>query len=343
MKTLSVTLIVKNEQDNLARLLPMLTFADEIVVVDTGSTDGTVEVARRFTDKVYYFAWRNDFAKARNYAIGKATRDYVMWLDADDILPISTRKALMGWKNSKEFADVYFVKYRMDTAFPFWFWRERIVKRCSNCRFKGFIHEAIVPFGTVKYLDCEVTHKPSASHEQRNLLIYQQAIAERRRFSPRDRFYYARTLMECNQTDEALLILRKFARNSHAYVADRVEAYKLLANFALSQGDAERALQYLAKSVKLLPPNGEICCLFGKCYFDRRNYQHAAQWYAYALNARATSGFVNEYYVNFLPHIQLSVCYWHLGDKSTAKRHHEAAKAIAPSDPTVQANDRWFL
>ena len=342
MKSLSVTLIVRNEQDNISRLLPMLNFADEIVVVDTGSTDGTVEVAKRYTDKVYSFTWQDDFAKARNYAISKANGEYIMWLDADDVLPPSTQKLIMGWKNSQDNADVCFVKYRMEGEFPFWFWRERIIRRCSKCRFNGFIHEAITPFGTLRYLDCEVVHKPSASHEQRNLRIYQNAIANHRRFTPRDKFYYARTLIECGLREQALPLLQNFASNPRAYVVDRVDAYKMLANAALSQGNVAAAMKYLSKSVQLLPPSGETCCLFGSCFFYKRSYQHAAQWYGYALNANTQSGFINEYYAKFLPHIQLSVCLWHLGDRQLAKFHHEAAKAIAPNHPTVIANDKWF-
>ena len=342
MTTLSVTLIVKNEQTNLARLLPQLAFADEIVVVDTGSTDNTVEVASRFTDNVYGFAWVDDFSKARNYAISKATSEYVMWLDADDVLSENTQAELQQWKTSVQTADVYYLKYKLDCEFPFWFWRERIVRNCSRCRFKGFIHEAINPFGKVQYLDCTVLHKPTASHEQRNLSIYKKALEQRRRFTLRDKFYYAKTLIECGQVEDALPILRVFASNTNANLVDRVEAYKLLANCALASESVDLALGYLAKSVTLLPPNGEICCLFGQCYMLRHNYQSAAEWYRYALASNSQSGFVNEYYVNFLPNIQLSVCLWYLGDRQGAKRHHEIAKSLAPNNPTVLANNRWF-
>ena len=320
----------------------MLNFADEIVVVDTGSTDNTVEIARAFTDKVYFFAWRDDFSQARNYAIGKATCEYVMWLDADDILSDDARRKLMEWKFSQEFADVYYMRYIMQGEFPFWFWRERIVKRTNKCRFKGFIHEAISPFGVVRYLDCEVTHKPSASHEQRNLQIYQRAIEHRRRFSLRDKFYYARTLIECKQTEAALPILRKFCKNKNAYAVDRVEAYRLLANAALAVENCDLALEYLSQSVKILPPSGEICCLFGNCYMNKHLYQHAVEWYRFALSSKSQSGFINEYYVTFLPNVQLSVCLWRLGDRQGAKQYHEAAKALYPDNATVLANDEWF-
>ena len=84
---ISVCIIVKNEEKVIKRCLECVEkFADEIVVVDTGSTDKTKEIARGFTDKIYDFVWCCDFSKARNFSFSKATCDYVMWLDADDII-----------------------------------------------------------------------------------------------------------------------------------------------------------------------------------------------------------------------------------------------------------------
>ena len=350
MKTLSVTLIVKNEESNLARLLPQLQFADELIIVDTGSTDNSVSVAKKFTNKVYDFAWRDDFSAARNYAIKRATCDYVMWLDADDIVPVETQKFIMGWKkcdmgskNAQEYADVYYIKYEMDTQIPFWFWRERIVKRTPKCRFKGFIHEAIIPFGTVRYLDCKILHRPSASHEHRNLAVYRNAQKNGKRFTLRDKFYFAKTLVECDLNNEALPILRKFVSNPRAYGVDRVEGYKLLARLAMDGGDMILARQYLARSLAVMPPSSEVCCLLANTYFVERDYLHAAQWYSLALACDNQRGFVNEYYCKFLPNLQLSVCYWQLGDKKRACRYHESAKSISPNDPTVLANDKWFV
>ena len=342
MKTLSVTLIVKNEESNLSRLLPQLTFADEVVVVDTGSCDNTEAVAKRYTENVYKFAWCDDFSAARNYAISRATCDYIMWLDADDTIPHETQKMIMGWKKSQDFADFYYMKYEMDTQISFWFWRERIVKRTKNCRFRGFIHEAIIPFGEVRYLDCAVLHRPSASHEQRNLAIYRSALDSGKRFSLRDKFYYARTLVECGKASEALPLLKKFASNPRAYSADRVEAYKLLSRLAVDSGDIALARKYLVQSLAVLPPSSEVCCLVANTYFAMQNYQPASQWYMLALAAQNQSGFVNEYYTKFLPNLQLSVCMWHLGDRVSAARHHAIAKSVSPNDPTILSNDRWF-
>jgi tetratricopeptide (TPR) repeat protein len=82
---LSVCMIVKNESANLAEgLADFRSFADEIVVVDTGSVDNTKEIAAQFTPHIFDFEWVDDFSAARNFAMSKAQKSYQLWLDADD-------------------------------------------------------------------------------------------------------------------------------------------------------------------------------------------------------------------------------------------------------------------
>ncbi len=86
-QTVSVCMIVKNAQAALYRCLDSVkTIADEIIVCDTGSTDRTVEIAREYTDQVHRIPWEDDFAAARNRSIEKATKDWILWIDADEYL-----------------------------------------------------------------------------------------------------------------------------------------------------------------------------------------------------------------------------------------------------------------
>ncbi len=82
---ISLCMIVKNEikyiEDCLKAVAP---FVDEIIVVDTGSTDGTLAILEQFDCKVYEFAWCDDYAKARNYSVSKASNDWILFLDADE-------------------------------------------------------------------------------------------------------------------------------------------------------------------------------------------------------------------------------------------------------------------
>lgn len=85
--TISVCMIVKNEEQVLARALDGVSlFADEIIVVDTGSTDHTMEIAAKYTDKVYAHPWEDHFGKMRNISYSYATCDYVMYFDADYVI-----------------------------------------------------------------------------------------------------------------------------------------------------------------------------------------------------------------------------------------------------------------
>ena len=87
INTLSLCMIVKNEEDVIGRCLECVSdIFDEIIVVDTGSEDKTRDIVKKYTKNLYYFKWIEDFAAARNYAFSKATKDYIMWLDADDII-----------------------------------------------------------------------------------------------------------------------------------------------------------------------------------------------------------------------------------------------------------------
>ena len=87
MISISVCMIVKNEEAVLARCLDSLQqIADEIIIVDTGSTDRTKEIAALYTSRIYDFTWVHDFSAARNFAFSKATKDYIYSADADEVL-----------------------------------------------------------------------------------------------------------------------------------------------------------------------------------------------------------------------------------------------------------------
>ena len=94
---LSVCLIAKNEEKFLAQCLKSVRgLAAQIIVVDTGSTDRTVAIAREFGAEIYSFAWGDDFAAARNAALERATGDWVLMLDADEELPSAQHAALLA-------------------------------------------------------------------------------------------------------------------------------------------------------------------------------------------------------------------------------------------------------
>lgn len=82
---ISACLIVKNEEKYLDRCLNSIyKYVDEIIVTDTGSTDSTIKIAKKYTNNIYNFEWINDFSLARNFCETQAIGDYILWIDADE-------------------------------------------------------------------------------------------------------------------------------------------------------------------------------------------------------------------------------------------------------------------
>ena len=99
MATISLCMIVRNEEDVLERCLESVQgLVDEIIIVDTGSKDRTKEIAKKFTDAVYDFVWVDDFAEARNFSFSHAACYYCLWLDAYYIIVPWDRNKFLALK-----------------------------------------------------------------------------------------------------------------------------------------------------------------------------------------------------------------------------------------------------
>lgn len=204
MTELSLCMIVKNEEERLARCLSGVQGAvDEIVIVDTGSTDGTKRVAGQFTSRVYDYAWDDDFSAARNASLDRATKPFILWLDADDVVERSEKEKLMALKNRLT-ADVdavmtpYHTGIGQDGRPTLIYERERIVRRDAGFVFSGVVHEAMRVSGNVLHEDIVIRHERGDKPPQgrRNLDIYEKWMARGRRMTARDSYYYAREWMD---------------------------------------------------------------------------------------------------------------------------------------------------
>jgi tetratricopeptide (TPR) repeat protein len=156
---LSLCMIVKNEAGNIGDCLRSVKPAvDEIVVVDTGSTDNTKEVARQLGARVFDFAWCDDFSAARNESIRHATGDYILWLDADDRVDASEVKKLRDLKRgfgfSKDEAYYLVVNSQSPVDGETLFQQLRIFPNVKGARFEGGIHEQI--FHILSALGCRL-------------------------------------------------------------------------------------------------------------------------------------------------------------------------------------------
>ena len=161
MATISLCMIVRDEEQTLARCLDSICgLVDEIILVDTGSVDRTVEIAGKYTEKIFYFPWIDDFSAARNFSLEQAGMEFCMWMDADDILPAEYAENFRKRKRElDQTTDMVMMPY--ETAFDtqgrptFVYERERILRRSAGFRFFGRVHEAVPLAGKVVRWDIE--------------------------------------------------------------------------------------------------------------------------------------------------------------------------------------------
>ena len=162
---LSIGMIVKNEEKYLPGCLeslkPIMEAVDsELIIFDTGSTDSTVEIAKRYTAHVYHIDWRDDFAWARNHTLDKATGEWFMFFDADE--EFMNSEDLISFFTSGEYKKFGVASYRwenlQDKGRISYFHPQRLFKNRKGMRFEGRIHEFIYPKGNYKQLSSVAKH-----------------------------------------------------------------------------------------------------------------------------------------------------------------------------------------
>jgi glycosyltransferase involved in cell wall biosynthesis len=343
-------MIVKNEEIHLKRCLESVSGVfDEIIITDTGSTDKTKEIAAFYTDKIIDFEWIDDFAAARNFSFSKAASDYIMWLDADDILPESTRTGLIELKSTiPEDTDIVRMPYSIDFSGgkpTFTFARERIIRNCPEARWTGFIHETIALFGNVINVDLPVEHhKIEVGDSVRNLRIYEHHIANGEELSPRDTFYYGRELYYHKRNQDAINAFSVFINGKKGWVENIIDACRLRSECYDRLDMPYEAMLSLLESLAYDEPRAEVCCALGLHFFNKDMYKPAIFWYKKALECTPdynSGGFILTEYYGYIPALQLCVCYSKLGENKIALDYNEQAAKFKMTD-AIRYNRKWF-
>lgn len=290
--TISVCMIVKNEESNLAECLACLKeIADEIIIVDTGSTDRTKKIAAEYTDRIFDLAWTGDFAAARNYAFSKATMDYIYSADADERLDEENRKRFLLLKQALlpeiEIVQMYYCNqlenntiYSYDKEY-----RPKLYKRIRQFVWQERIHEAVALQPVVFDSDIEIIHKPSAGHGSRDLAVFASMVKNGETISNRLLEIYTKELYIVGKVDDLCQAEAFFIKKAEEATDEDVlkRACCILAKYyRITKKDAS----FMKYALKVVALNGcsEMCYEIGEYYFDKADYSEAAMWYYNAIN-----------------------------------------------------------
>lgn len=262
---LSACLIVKNEEKHLERCLASLQgHVDEIVVVDTGSTDRTVEIALSHGAKVAEFPWTNDFSAARNISLELASGDWALWIDADEeVAPESwgpIREAIVRPHFGGFFVRIVNFMDEEGDANTYTHAPVRIFQLRPEVRFRGRVHEQVTPSLDEIGLPCAQLSNATFNHygyrpsemEAKNKLERTISLLETEvRESPEDAFHWfnlANAYSVARRNDDAVHASRMCLRFLHPGNSFGSLAYQILASGLNAAGKPEEALETCQQS-----------------------------------------------------------------------------------------------
>lgn len=326
-------MIVKNEEQLLERCLEGLKeLADEFIIVDTGSTDKTREIARRYTNRIYDFKWENNFADARNFSFSKATKEYIYTADADEILDEENQKKFIELKQSLS-GDIDIVElqyanqlecgstYNFDAEY-----RPKLFKRLRSFHWIYPIHE-IVDCRVKKYKsDIVLIHKPLQRHSARDFSLFTKLTGGCRVLPAHLHRLYARELYIAGTDGDFLAAYPYFESTLHEESLEEVDIRNsqcVVTRASRLKGDTDVFFKTALKNT-VGQPCAEVCCELGDYYFQKQDYEEAATWYYTA--AYGAESELNIHCSGDYPLLKLSESYERLGYAEEAAKYKACAK-----------------
>ncbi|MFZ5354297.1 MAG: glycosyltransferase [Bacillota bacterium] len=339
---ISLCMIVKNEEKNLDKCLALASgYFSEIVIVDTGSNDKTKEISQKYTDKVYYFEWCDDFAKARNYAISLTSKDWILTLDADEFITeinTDTIEKFIG-KDERKIGRLKRINF-FDSSLGTQKYIERVNRLFNKKYFKylGIIHEQLVALDgsgyETEHIDITLDHTGykrnvliDTSKAERNIKLLNIAVSER----PHDpylhyqlgkSYYISKDYQNaCQCFETALSMSIDF---SLEYVVDLVQSY----GYALINcGYYENALE-LVRYIDYYSNLTDFNFLIALIYLNNGKLEQAYSFFTKCLSMNEGS---IEGLNSFLPNYNIGVIFECLGYKEKAAEHYSLCGSYQPA------------
>ena len=323
MITISICMIVKNEEQVLARCLDSIKdLAEEIIIIDTGSTDATKQIAAGYTDKIYDFTWIHDFSAARNYSFSIATMDYIYVADADEVLDEANRQRFLLLKqNLLPEIEIVQMQYANQLAFNTTYnfdveYRPKLYKRLRTFRWVEPVHENVVLSPLVFDSDIIILHLPISNHAGRDFESFKREVKKNGKLSSKLYQMYARELFIAGTEEDfldAFDYFQNFAEKEECSERERKIYECVLAKCYLITKDLTGLTKYSLRNIADGSGSAEVCYILGEYFMGINDYKEATIWFYNA--AFETECELNVHYAGDYPLKRLSECYHLLGNK----------------------------
>lgn len=285
----SLCMIVKNEEKVLERCLESLKdIMDEMIIVDTGSTDGTKDIAKRYTDQIYDFEWVNDFSAARNFAFSKATGDYIYSADADEYLDEENRLRLKTLKAvlmpEVEMVQMIYVTSQANHPTENFErdYRPKLFKRLRTFTWIDPIHEIVNLNPVVFDSDVEIIHCPQGNHSGRDFRVFERVIEEKGRLPERLITMYVRELYKAGELEDLQKASTYLEKALQQINPEKVELIRQVIAVLLRfyrMTDQQVKMLKLSLRDEATIPSAEICMELGYFFLNKEEYEEAAKWF----------------------------------------------------------------
>lgn len=257
-------MIVKNEEELLARCLDSVKGADAIYILDTGSKDRTIEIARQYTDNVFiHYIWADDFSEAQNEIKAQVKEDWILSIDADEILLCGFDKVREAVELAKDTVRVT-MRAEGDTENVFGF--PRLFRNSPDIFWVSAIHKHLnVPGDGEEVGDVEISYGFSPAHLQdpdRSLRMLEKTVAEEQR-PVRNLYYLGREYWYKKRFVDAIFTLQRYVKVAH-WPAEEADAHLIMAQAYLELKMIEESASEILQALKINP-----------------NFKEAAQFMAY--------------------------------------------------------------
>ena len=346
---LSVVLIVKNEEQMLPGCLESLRdLGDELVVLDSGSIDGTVEIAKSFGARVEPFEWRDDFSAARNYAESCCQGEYIYWQDADEIL-VSGKEIIrqIVEEGVRDGVRPLMIFDRDSEGSPSrtYYRQELLHKRGNGWQWHGAAHE-ILTGGPQRSIEpgiiVEQLPRPGgdAPRFADPLVPLRTNLAQS--LDERHLYYLAREHWYAGHWQEAIGLAALLLQQSPAWAIQRSDA-------AIIQGECYRQLGLVVEARNSFLRATQEWGAWAEPYFhlgclhhDLGQWAEGAAWLYASLPFQPPDYFIDNAIYDWRRYDLLAVCLYHLGLAEEAVQFGRIALRVRPNDARLQENQRYY-